>query len=213
MRVVLCPFAASRWWNVTVPRGCLSDGDIFDSLTGAAAAQLLPSHDTMYVRVRLRAFWLWCVLSLTEAGLWEMPRSAQPDAHWIWHCRASCVTGMWQGRAGPKWLLRLHYPAKTPDMPPPIYHFPFMVTDPLTIHKWSADCTLPFAQYSLITYRWKLACTKIIHPLCCKSKREVGQGAECQEPASNSGDCSAGSSRCWYLHCHSTLWCFDTGGL
>lgn len=143
----------------------------------------------------------------------SVPCSAQPDAHRIWHCRASCVTGMWQGRAGPKWLLRLHYPAKTPDTTSPISHFPFMVTDPLTIHKWSTDCTLPFSQYSLITYRWKLARTKIIHSLCCKSKREVRQGAECQEPASSGGVYPAGSSRCWYLHCHSTLWCFDTGGL
>lgn len=68
-------------------------------------------------------------------------RGAQPDTHRIWHCRASGVTGMWQGRAGPKWLLRLHYPAKTLDTPSPISHFPFMVTEPFPIRKWSADCT------------------------------------------------------------------------
>ena len=71
----------------------------------------------------------------------SVPRCAQPDAHRIWHCRASGVTGMWQGRAGPKWLLRLHYPAKTLDTPSPISHFPFMVTEPFPIRKWSADCT------------------------------------------------------------------------
>lgn len=133
----------------------------------------------------------------------SVPCSAQPDAHQIWHCRVNGVTGMWQGSAGPKWLLRLHYPAKTPDTPSPISHFPFMVTDPRTIHKSSTDYTLPFSQHSLITHRWKLASPKIIYPLCCKSKKEVEQGAECQEPGSSSGNYPAGSVRCWYLHCHS----------
>lgn len=94
----------------------------------------------------------------------SVPRGAQPDAHRIWHCQASGVTAMWQGRAGPKWLLRLHYPAKTLDTPSPISHFPFMVTEPFTIHKWRADCTLPFAQYRLITHRCKLARSRIRQP-------------------------------------------------
>lgn len=99
------------------------------------------------------------------------PRGARPDAHRMWHWRASCVTGMWQGRAGPKWLLRLHYPAKTLDTPSPISHFPFMVAEPFTIHKWSADCTLPFAQYRLITHRCKLARTQIRQPPTTANQR------------------------------------------
>lgn len=49
-------------------------------------------------------------------------------------------------------------------MPSPISHFPFMVTEPFTIHKWSADCTLPFTQYRLITHRCKLAHAQIRQP-------------------------------------------------
>lgn len=143
----------------------------------------------------------------------SVPRSAQPDVHRIWHCRASGVTGMWQGRAGPKWLFRLHYPAKTLDMPSPISHFPFMVTEPFTIHKWSADCTLPFTQYRLITHRCKLARTDKTTPHHWKLKRGAERVAECRERASSSGDYPEGSITRWYLHCHSTLWCFDTGGL
>lgn len=47
--------------------------------------------------------------------------SAQPDVHGMWHPAepswAVAVTGMWRHRAAPKWLFRLHYPAKTLDMP------------------------------------------------------------------------------------------------
>lgn len=86
---------------------------------------------------------------------------AQLDVHWIWHCRATGVTGMWQGRAGPKWLFRLHYPAKTVNMPSLISSFPFMVTESFTIHKWGLDCTAPFTQYRLITHSCKLACSQI----------------------------------------------------
>lgn len=106
----------------------------------------------------------------------SVPRDARPDVHRIWHCRASGVTGMWQGRAGPKWLFRLHYPAKTLDMPSPISHFPFMVTEPFTIHKWSADCTLPFTQYRLITHRCKLARTQIRQPPTTANQSEELSG-------------------------------------
>lgn len=102
----------------------------------------------------------------------SVPCGAQPDVHRIWHCRASGVTGMWQGRAGPKWLFRLHYPAKTLDMPSPISHFPFMVIELFTIHKWSTDYTLPFPQCRLITHRCKLACTQIRQPPTTTNQRE-----------------------------------------
>lgn len=99
-----------------------------------------------------------CVCLWLVRGCGRCQSGAQPDVHWIWHCWANGVTGMWQGSAGPKWLFRLHYPAKTLDMPSPISHFPFMVTESFTIHKWSADCTPLFAQYRLITQRCWLAC-------------------------------------------------------
>lgn len=57
-------------------------------------------------------------------------------------------------------------------MPSPISHFPFMVIELFTIHKWSADCTLPFTQYRLITHRCKLACTQIRQPPTTTNQRE-----------------------------------------
>lgn len=61
--------------NVTVSRGCLSGGDRADGLTGAPAA-LLPSTVILRARVCVLAcapFWLWCMLSLTDTGRWEVP--------------------------------------------------------------------------------------------------------------------------------------------
>lgn len=207
-------FSALRWWNVTVPRGCLSDGDRFDGLTGLLQLFLL-FRDALYVRACLRAFWLRCVLSLTEAGLWEMPayRAALNQTHIgsdtaepaVWQAcdRAELVLNDFLGSITlPKHQTRhLLFPIS-----PSWSQTPLLFTNVALIAPY-------ICSVFLITYRWKLARTKIIHPLCCKSKREVEQGAECQEPASSSGDYPAGSIRCWYLHCHSTLWCFDTGGL
>lgn len=103
-------------------------------------------HDATCVSVCVLFLIVMCVVFDWRGTMGDasVRRGAQPDAHRIWHCWASGVTGMWQGRAGPKWLLRLHYPAKTLDTPSPISHFPFMVTEPFTIHKWSADCTPTF---------------------------------------------------------------------
>lgn len=177
--------SASVGENVTVSRGCLSGGDRFDGWTWP-----LPLHSlfcgAMCVCVCVCVFLTVMRVVFDWRGTMgdaSVPRGAQPDVHRTWHCRASGVTGMWQGRAGPKWLFRLDYPAKTLDMPSPISHFPFMVTEPFAIHKWSADCTLPFTQYRLITHRCKLARTKIRQPPTIANQRKG-----CWEWASSSGD-------------------------
>lgn len=143
--------------NVTVSGGCLSGGDRFDGLTWPLCLHS-QIHDVVCTRVSMCVFLtVMCVCLWLMRGCGRCQSSAQPDVHWIWHCRANGVTGMWQGSAGPKWLFRLHYPAKTLDMPSPISHFPFMVTESFTIHKWSTDCTPLFAQHRLITQRCRLA--------------------------------------------------------
>lgn len=108
--------------NVTVWKGCLSGGDRFDGLTGAAAAPFPSPWCNVHTCVSACVWIVMCVVCDWHGTMGDaiIPRRTQPDAHRIWHCRASGVTGMWQGRAGPKWLLRLYYPAKTLDTPFPI---------------------------------------------------------------------------------------------
>lgn len=58
-------------------------------------------------------------------------------------------------------------------------HLPFPISpswsqNRFPIHKWSADCTLPFTQYRLITHRYKLACTQIGHlPATANQRKEL----------------------------------------
>lgn len=120
----------------------------------AAASPFPDPWRSAHPCVRARAFTtVMCVCLWLMRDCGRCQSGAHPDVHRIWHCRANGVTGMWQGSVGPKWLFRLHYPAKTLDMPSPISHFLFMVTESFTIHKWSTDCTPLFTQYRLITQR------------------------------------------------------------
>lgn len=54
-----------------------------------------------------------------------------------------------------------------------------MVTELFPIHKWSADCTLPFTQYRLIAHRCKLARTRIgqpSHPTAANQREKPSGG-------------------------------------
>lgn len=165
--------------------GCLSGGDRFDGLTWLLRLHS-QIHDVARTHVSRCVFLpVMCVCLWLMRGCGRCQSGAHPDVHRIWHCRANGVTGMWQGSTGPKWLFRLHYPAKTLDMPSPISHLSFMVTESFTIHKWSTDCTPLFTQYRLITKM--LACThtqkRQAHRHQCWESKRGAEGVDvCQQP-------------------------------
>lgn len=141
--------------------------------------------------------------------------STQPDVHGMWHpaepSRAATVTGMWRHRAAPKWLFRLHYAAKTLDVPSPRQPSPpppvspsWSQKKPFTDSQMDADCILPSTHCRLLARTDK---ANSALPMAAAATRTLSEAAN-QHTLSHTWHtlslhkklCIQNKQKCGYMH-------------